>query len=124
MVYNVYITYYERTTMTTIDTSLFDKVEEYIHDAHLIAWDECHKIYLAMDDTEAEWFRNSTYTVVEDTPEVMLATVIRWFEESCFLRFVSAVSHNETDPNEGFTSIIEQFEAEEDEYEEDEEEAV
>lgn len=108
--------------MRTLDTSLFDTVEKFIPHARLIAWDECHKIYLAMDDTEAEWFRNSDYTVVEDTPEVMLSTVIRWFEDSCPLRFVSAVSHNAIDPNAGFTKLIDQFEAEEDEYEEDEDE--
>lgn len=78
--------------MNKLDT-LFDKVEAYIKDAHLVAWDGCHKTYLAMDENEASWFRNpeSDYTVFEGTPSQMLSQVELWYEDSCSLRFVSAV---------------------------------
>jgi hypothetical protein len=105
-----------------IETSLFDKVEEALEVAHLIAWDGCHKIYLAMDEVEATWFRDNYEITVEDTPEVMLSTVIRWFDESCFLRFVSAVYNNPANPNDGFIHLIDQFEAEEDEDEDEDDE--
>lgn len=95
-----------------ITTPLFAKVCAVINDAHLIAWDGCHKIYLAMDAIEADWFRiHYEEYLVEATegPGVMLATLGQWWEDSCSLRFISAVAHNEADPNEGFTSLIGQF---------------
>lgn len=102
----------------SVDTSeLFAPVEDAIQDAVLVAFDGCHKIYLAMDEDEASWFRGNYEINVEDTPEVMLETVIGWYEESCFLRFVSAVRHNEEDPNAGFTSLISQFADQEEEEE-------
>jgi hypothetical protein len=52
----------------------------------------------------------------------MLGTIKAWFEHSCGLRFVQAVETNESDPNEGFTDLIGQFEDEEIEDEEIEDE--
>ena len=101
-----------------IDTELFDKVCEAVHDARLIAWDGCHKIYLAMDAIEADWFGREYPHVLIGTPEAMLATLGEWWDNSCALRFISAVSHNEADPNAGFVHLIDQF-ADEDEDEED-----
>lgn len=105
--------------MATRDISeLFEPVEVAVNDALLIAFDGCHKIYLAMDEIEAEWFRENYEIVVEDTPEVMLATLREWYEDSCFLRFISAVEHNEENPNAGFTHLIEQgWDTDEDEEE-------
>lgn len=90
--------------------ALFLPVAEAIKDAHLIAWDGCHKMYLAMDEEEAEWFTENYEFVVNDTAEVMLTTLMGWWDESCSLRFVSAVRHNPDDPNAGFTNLISQFE--------------
>jgi hypothetical protein len=107
-------------------------VEDAVQDAHLIAWDTCHKIYLAMDEVQAEWFReNYAPDVVTGTPEHLLATLREWYENSCGLRFISAVTTNETDPNEGFESLIpqgadwgdeddEEDEEDEDDYEDEE----
>jgi hypothetical protein len=92
----------------------FLPVAKEIVNAHLVATDGCHKIYLAMDEEEAEWFRENYEYVVEDTAEVMLTTVMEWFENSCSLRFVSAVRHNADDPNAGFTHLIEQGTVDED----------
>jgi hypothetical protein len=89
----------------------WEAVEEYVQDAVLIAFDECHKIYLAMDEQEAQFFReNYQPAVVEGaSPEAMLETLREWWDESCSLRFVSAVWSNESDPNAGFVSLISQF---------------
>lgn len=83
-------------------------VSEYVDEAKLIAWDECHKIYLAMDDTQADWFRDEYPAVVEGSPEHLLTTLEEWFDKSCGLRFINAVSTNEADPNAGFVTLIPQ----------------
>lgn len=103
----------------------WEAVQEYAQDAILIAWDGCHKIYLAMDEDEARFFReNYQPAVVEGaSPEEMIETINEWWDVSCSLRFVSAVWRNNEDPNEGFVSLISQFagDDDEDEYDEDEE---
>lgn len=94
---------------------LFRRVVDVIDDAVLVAFDGCHKIYLALDDYEADWFRQYFDYTVQDTPEVMLNSVIEWYEDSCPLRFVSSVRRNHDDPSAGFTTLIAQFEDVEDE---------
>jgi hypothetical protein len=95
-------------------SELFDKVEAAIDDAILIAWDGCHKMYLAMDAKQAAWFRAEYPHVVQDSPDRMLDALMRWWDESCWLKFVNAVSTNEDDPNAGFVSLIEQGAGEDD----------
>jgi hypothetical protein len=52
----------------------------------------------------------------------MFDTIKQWYEDSCYLRFVDAVSTVEGNPNEGFETLIGQGEDdEEDEDEEDDE---
>ena len=41
-------------------------------------------------------------------PSQMLATLKEWFEKSCSLRFISAVTTNNEDANLGFETLIEQ----------------
>lgn len=103
-----------------LNTELFDSVREYCENAVLVATDGCHKIYLAMDDEQADWFRENYEHIVEGTPEEMLITVIGWYENSCFLRFVNAVETNHADPNAGYTSLIPQFAEDKDDDEDDE----
>jgi hypothetical protein len=100
-------------------------VAEYVKDAVLIAFDECHKIYLAMDEQEAYFFR-TTYqpAVVESihsTPEGMLATLEEWFDDSCGLKFISAVWNDDLDPNAGFVTLISQCAGDDEDEDEDEE---
>lgn len=91
-------------------TEGWEAVEEYLQDALSISWDTCHKIYLAMDETEAEWFAaNYDEATVKGSPEEMLETIKEWWDASCPLRFVSAVWHDSEDPNAGFVSLISQF---------------
>jgi hypothetical protein len=105
------------------------KIEELFHDVELatwfakcIAWDGCHKIYLAMDETEEKFFVDYYQPhVVYGDPKTLMQTIREWWDASCSLRFISAVSHNEEDPNAGFVSLISQF-ADEDDWDEEEDE--
>ncbi len=83
--------------------------EEYLEDAILVAFDGCHKIYLAMDEEQAQFFRAEYPHVVERDYESMNEAIINWYEDSCSLRFINAVYTDELDPNAGFISLIEQF---------------
>jgi len=94
----------------------WDAVHEYAEDALLAAWDGCHKIYLAMDEAEAAWFRVNYAEHIAEANDYELADIVKeWWDESCSLRFVNAVWRNESDPNAGFVSLISQFAEDEDE---------
>lgn len=107
----------------------FDLVEARLSEAKAIAWDTCHKIYLLMDDQQVVQMRGYGYGDANDPSSLitkdemssaeMFETVKKWFEESCALKFVSAVETNTADPNAGFESLIPQG-AEFDEEDEDE----
>jgi hypothetical protein len=110
----------------------YDKVEEALQEAKGIAWDTCHKIYVLMDDEQMALMKTYGYdpliSVDEMNPSQMFDKIVEWYEDSCGLRFVEAVSTNHEDPNAGFEVLIGQFEDQEDEdededdYEEEEEE--
>jgi hypothetical protein len=108
-----------------ITDNLFSKVETAAEEAYLVAWDGCHKIYLAMDTIEAAWFRANYKHWEQGTPEQMIDAVVSWWDQSCPLRFVQSVSNNADDPNLGFETLIPQGGGdivgdEDDEYEEEE----
>ena len=94
----------------------FSKVEEYVQTAKGIAWDECHKIYVLMDDEQVEKMRGYGYDPVITSsvanPHSMLELLKCWYDESCELKFIEAVTTNHEDPNEGFESLIAQFDNE------------
>ena len=98
-------------------------LDEYTATAKAIAYDTCHKIYVLMDDEQVALMREYEYEMLftsdELTPSQMSDKVAEWFEQSCGLRFISAVSTNHLDPNEGFIHIVEQFEGQEDEDEDE-----
>jgi len=100
----------------------FSLVYDAISNAKGIAWDTCHKIYILMDDAQVAKMREYEYDPLITSDEMsdgeMFDTVKTWYEDSCGLRFIDAVSTVDGDPNEGFETLIPQFE---DEYEEDEE---
>ena len=101
----------------------FDLVKERLVDAKAIAWDTCHKIYVLMDDEQVELMRGYEYdpliTKEQATPEEMFATLQEWYEDSCGLRFIDAVSTNHENPNAGFETLIGQGDFDEDEEDED-----
>lgn len=87
---------------------ILNPVEDALTTARLVAWDGCHKIYVAMDDTQAKWFRESDYDfIVSGTPDDMMDNLIEWWEESCPLRFVQAVFT--TNGEDDYEVIVPQF---------------
>ena len=94
-------------------------VEIVLPHAKAIAFDGCHKIYVLMDNEQVA--KMTTYGYGDDegsylltadkmSKAEMLETLEGWFADSCSLRFIHGVSSvpEGTDPNEGFTSLIEQ----------------
>jgi hypothetical protein len=116
-------------TTKTLD-ELFAPVENALEDAILIAFDGCHKMYVALDDEQADWFReNYAYNAnvrsvrtFTGTPEEMLATLKVWWDESCGLKFINSVTTDYDDPNAGYTTLIGQGDWCEDDDEDDEDE--
>lgn len=103
-------------------TDYWESVEEAVKTARLIAWDTCHKIYLAMDEEQEAWFvENYSPDIFRGTPEEMLTTLRSWYEQSCPLKFIDSVETNHENQNYGFESLIPQG-AEDDWDDEDEDE--
>jgi hypothetical protein len=106
-------------------------LDDYTAKAKAIAFDTCHKIYVLMDDQQVELMREYGYGDENDpdclitsdqmTPSEMSDRVAQWYEGSCGLRFIQAVSTHPTDPNEGFVDIVAQGEGWS-KYDEDEDE--
>lgn len=71
-----------------------EKLKELLEDAHGIAWDTCHKIYILMDDKQMEQMRGYEYdpllSSTDLTPKQMYTKVRKWYLGSCGLRFIDA----------------------------------
>lgn len=80
-----------------------------------IAFDDCHKIYVLMDDAQVALMRGYGYETLitrdQATPREMMRTLRQWWRDSCGLRFIEAVTTNDSDPNAGFYSLIPQCKA-------------
>jgi hypothetical protein len=91
-----------------------DLIKGRLSEAEAIAWDNCHKIYILMDTEQVDLMRGYGYDPIitneEMNPDDMLNEVKKWYENSCSLRFIQAVSTNDIDPNLGFESLVSQFE--------------
>lgn len=79
----------------------WENVEYYATQAKGIAFDGCHKIYVLMDYEQIE--KMKSYGYGEDTetrlyvrgqmtPDEMAVTLRGWYERSCMLKFIEAVS--------------------------------
>lgn len=98
----------------TSQESAWKRVRQALRTAKGIAFDGCHKIYILMDDEQVETsVGHGGYNVqpVDDVDEAV-ATVRKWYEDSCPLKFVNAVSTVTGDPSSGYLSLIDQFEFE------------
>ena len=91
-----------------------DLIYDRINDCKGIAWDTCHKIYILMDSEQVELMREYGYdpliTADQMSADKMFGLVQEWYEGSCGLRFIQAVSTNHINPNAGFESLISQGE--------------
>lgn len=107
----------------------WEAVKDALRVGKAIAFDGCHKIYILMDDEEVAQKKSYGYgqdddgsvllAIEPDQPmEAYFALVYDWFEDSCGLRFIYAVSTNKANPNDGYTTLIGQFD-DEDDYEDE-----
>lgn len=81
----------------------WDQVEEKVRDAVAITWDGCHKIYIMMDQAEADKTAGYGYTLEKPSFE----QIQKWFDEACDLKFISATATGKDDSI--FIQLIEQF---------------
>ncbi len=105
----------------------WNAVATYVENCVLIAFDGCHKIYLAMDEIEAKLLKDEyeyEFTVANDGETDLMSTLDDWYTNSCPLKFIQAVFNNQADPNAGFVNLISQSAgwAEEEEEEEGDDE--
>jgi hypothetical protein len=93
-------------TQTPIVDELWARVEAALPASKGMYHDGCHKIYLAMDDAENARFTAEDWEF-SNAPDLALLHI--WFDNSCSLRFISAVRSNADDPNAGYEQLIAQF---------------
>jgi hypothetical protein len=93
-----------------------DELRAALLTASSIAFDGCHKIYILLDEAQTDLMTSygygggaSHHLPVGDVGEA-LDTLTDWYQDSCDLRFIQSVRTVEGDPNDGFHSIINQFE--------------
>jgi hypothetical protein len=89
-----------------------DELVETVTKAKGFTWDGCHKIYVLMDDEQVAqseaWGYEVSRIEADDTAEDIVPLLQHWYNESCGLRFISAVSTNLENPNLGFHDLIPQ----------------
>jgi hypothetical protein len=85
-------------------------VEAVLPYAKGMSFDGCHKIYILMDDEQVAQSIKWDYEI----EPVSIEQLREWYEDSCSLRFINAVSTNHADPNAGYNQIIPQGAEEED----------
>jgi len=94
-----------------------DLIKGRLSEAEAIAWDTCHKIYILMDSEQVDLMRGYGYdpliTADQMSADEMFELVEDWYESSCSLRFIEAVSTNHINPNAGFETLSPQFEDQE-----------
>lgn len=93
------------------------EVEETLGSAKAIAWDNCHKIYILMDDKQVSLMRQYEYdpliTREQASADEMLWLLKSWYANSCGLKFVNSVETVAENPNDGYKNLIPQFFVEE-----------
>lgn len=106
--------------MNTEDTfrqPFLDKVRKALTDAVSICWDDCHKIYINLDQAAHDQMISFDYNPIMVTDkEDAVKTLYDWFEISCSLRFIQSIRRTPNDPAAGFDDIIAQFEYPTDDY--------
>lgn len=85
-----------------------ERLLEVLEDAHSIAFDGCHKIYVVLDEEQTEQMREYGYEniwLVLD-PDEALEILRGWYEASCPLRFIQSVKS--PGENGDFENLIKQ----------------
>lgn len=89
-------------------------VNDYLSSAKGIAWDNCHKIYILMDDNQMELMKEYGYDPLVSSEELSLdelnELVWDWYDRSCGLKFIEVVSTmpEGEDEIEGFVTVVPQ----------------
>ena len=83
-------------------------VQQFVKRAKLIGFDECHKIYIATDQHEADYFTQNEWKTFQGSPSEMLEVLEEWYEDSCSLRFISAVEFDQENDQTVFTTLVPQ----------------
>jgi hypothetical protein len=93
--------------MGMIDSTTWARVEDALDNAVGMCWDGCHKIYISMDNADANEMRGWGYDIVDPDFD----TLMEWWEDACGLRFITATHSVGADdnPNDGFVTLIPQF---------------
>lgn len=92
--------------MSTFKEPWLQRVTDALDGAVSITWEGCHKVYICVDRESHEQQIEFGYdmTLVGDKDEA-LEQLFDWFESSCGLRFISAISNGDS-----FDRVIPQFE--------------
>lgn len=101
----------------------FFDVDYFLKQAVALTWDECHKIYVLMDEGQVEQMVQYEYDPIVRIADIGLdeakALIRKWYEESCGLKFVQAVSSGLAGGEPVFSNLIHQGADEQDEQDED-----
>lgn len=93
----------------TRQAEIWSDIAHVLESAHAIASDECHRIYIVLDDEQVKSHQDYSLLITRDeqTPSEMLNTVQTWFDSSCELRFIESVKTT-ADGKDEFTQLITQ----------------
>lgn len=94
---------------TTYDR--WSDVRDALDEAEAVCFDGCHKIYVLLDQQQVDEFTSFGYEPVPvepDNRDEVLELLKRWYDQSCFLKFVNSVRSHPSNPNLGYTTLIEQ----------------
>lgn len=70
----------------------FAEIESLLPSVDSIAWDECHKIYLLMNDEQTAFMQGYPMRVraSDVSAEELMDTLRFWYDSSCPLRFIQS----------------------------------
>lgn len=91
-------------SLAEIERQLWDKVAVALNKASAMHFEGCHKIYLSMDEGQVKVMKGNGYEIHKPDMELLR----EWFNNSCGLRFISAVHTTAGHPSEGFIELIPQ----------------
>jgi hypothetical protein len=93
---------------TLLDEDTCDIIMGYLAVARAIAWDTCHKLYIALDEDALNLLEEYDPLIMADTmtTEQLFNTVVSWFTSSCNFRFIQVVVT--TDDSQRFVNVVRQ----------------
>lgn len=89
-----------------------EAVRPFVKQAHSIAWDGCHKIYLLLDERQTDLMVTYGYTHLIRTEGrkrgEILDQIMQWYKESCPLKLVDAVRSSASHSDDEFICVVPQ----------------